>query len=481
MDSQSLQIEPSEQKEEEYQFNFIYIVGISLITALGGFLFGYDWVVIGGAKPFYEAYFDLTSSFEIGWAMSSALVGCLIGSALSGYITDRYGRKKILIFAGLLFTLSAVGTAFSETFELFIWARILGGVGIGLASNVSPMYIAEIAPAKHRGRLVSINQLTIVLGILAAQITNWLIAESVPGDASASYILNSWNGQYGWRWMFGAEAIPAFTFFVLVWFVPESPRWLVKQNLSAKARHVLQKIGGSAYANDELDSVKETLDKEDQKVPVSELWKPSLLPILAIGVGLAVFQQWSGINVIFNYAEEVFTSAGYTITDMLFNIIVTGTINLIFTLVAMKTVDNWGRKRLMLIGSGGLSVTYLLLAFFYYTQILGVHMLILVVTAIALYAMSLAPVTWVIISEIFPNRIRGAAMSISVFALWTASLVLTYTFPILNQGLGKGAKGTAFTFCVYASICIIGFILIRKRLPETKGKSLEELEKELVQ
>jgi len=479
MDLQSSEIESSRKKE--YDFRFIYIVGISIITALGGFLFGYDWVVIGGAKPFYEAYFNLTSSFEIGWAMSSALVGCLVGAALSGYITDRYGRKKVLILSGFLFTLSAAGTALSETFTLFVWVRILGGVGIGLASNVSPMYIAEIAPAKHRGRLVSINQLTIVLGILAAQIANWLIAEPVPGDASTSFILESWNGQYGWRWMFGAEAIPAFSFFVLAWFVPESPRWLVKQGFTSKAREVLQKIGGPAYANNELNAVKETLEKEDQKVSVSELWKPSLLPILAIGVGLAVFQQWSGINVIFNYAEEVFTSAGYTITDMLFNIIVTGTINLIFTLVAMKTVDNWGRKKLLLIGSGGLSVTYLLLAFFYYTQILGVHMLILVVTAIALYAMSLAPVTWVVISEIFPNRIRGAAMSVSVFALWAASLVLTYTFPILNEGLGEGAKGTAFTFCVYAGICILGFILIRSKLPETKGKSLEELEKELVE
>ncbi|MDR8389529.1 sugar porter family MFS transporter [Aliifodinibius sp. S!AR15-10] len=478
MNSKSVQTESPLKKVE---FKFIYIVGISLISALGGFLFGYDWVVIGGAKPFYEAYFDLTSSFEIGWAMSSALVGCLIGAALSGYITDKYGRKKVLIFSGLLFTLSAVSTALSETFSLFIWARILGGVGIGLASNVSPMYIAEIAPAKYRGRLVSLNQLTIVLGILAAQIANWLIAETVPGDATHSYLLNSWNGQYGWRWMFGVEAIPAFIFFGMAWFVPESPRWLVKQNLTDKARQVLQKIGGPTYANNKLIAVKETLEKEDQKVSVSELWKPSLLPILAIGVGLAVFQQWSGINVIFNYAEEVFTSAGYTITDMLFNIIVTGTINLIFTLVAMQTVDKWGRKKLMLIGAGGLSVTYLLLAFFYYTQILGIHMLILVVTAIALYAMSLAPVTWVIISEIFPNRIRGAAMSVSVFALWAASLVLTYTFPILNQGLGEGPKGTAFTFCVYAGICVLGFILIYAKLPETKGKSLEELEQELIQ
>lgn len=468
------------QAPREVSFRFPYILGLSLISALGGFLFGYDWVVIGGAKPFYEAYFGLSSSFDIGLAMSSALLGCLIGAALSGYVTDRFGRKKVLIFAGLLFTLSAVSTAYSETFTLFIWARIVGGIGIGLASNVSPMYIAEISPAQYRGRLVSINQLTIVLGILAAQIVNWLIAEPVPADVANRDILESWNGQFGWRWMFGAEAFPAFLFFVMAWFVPESPRWLMKQNFTNQAKRVLKNIGGQTYADSEISSVKKSLEKDQKKVSVRELWDPSILPVLSIGIGLAVFQQWCGINVIFNYAEEVFTSAGYTITDMLFNIIVTGTINLIFTLVAMKVVDNWGRKKLMLVGAGGLTVTYLLLAFFYYHQIIGMHMLLLVVASIALYAMSLAPVTWVILSEIFPNRIRGAAMSVSVFSLWTASLILTYTFPILNQGLGEGAKGTALTFCVYAGICILGFILIKKYLPETKGKSLEELEKELV-
>ncbi len=465
--------------KDAYKFRFSYILAISSVTALGGFLFGYDWVVIGGAKPFYEAYFGLESSAEIGWAVSNALVGCLIGAAMSGFFTDKYGRKKILILSGILFTISAVGTALSDSFSFFVYARILGGIGIGLASNVSPMYIAEIAPAKHRGSLVSINQLTIVFGILAAQIANWVIAEPVGESASNEYILSSWNGQFGWRWMFGVEALPAFIFFVLAWFVPESPRWLAKQQRNGEAEKVLRKIGGAGYAATELKSIKNTLNSEVKKVDIKELWQPSVLPILMIGIGLAVFQQWCGINVIFNYADEVFTSAGYTVTDMLFNIVITGAVNLIFTLVAMKTVDSIGRKKLMLTGSGGLAVIYLVLAFFYYTQMLGVHMLILVVAAIAFYATSLAPVTWVIISEIFPNHIRGAAMSVSVFALWAASLVLTYTFPMLNEGLGEGSKGTALTFGLYASICILGFVLIRKKLPETKGKSLEELEKEL--
>lgn len=461
------------------RYRYGYIVSVSLVAALGGFLFGYDWVVIGGAKPFYEAYFNLTSSFQIGWAMSNALVGCLIGAAISGYITDKLGRKKVLIIAGFLFTLSAVATALAETFSFFVLMRMAGGVAIGLASTVSPMYIAEMAPSSHRGKLVSINQLTIVLGILAAQITNWMIADTLPEQATRVMILDSWNGQFGWRWMFGAETLPAIVFFLLAFRIPESPRWLIKQNRLHEARDVLSGIGGSDYAQTQSSLIEKTVTDDVGRMRMKELFSPKILPVLMIGIGLAVFQQWCGINVIFNYAEEVFTSAGYDINQMLVNIIFTGTANLVFTFVALKTVDRWGRKTLLLIGSGALAVIYLLMAFFYYTQLIGWHMLVLVIAAISFYAMSLAPITWVFISEIFPNRIRGTAMSVCVFALWTASLILTYTFPILNEGLGEGPKGTALTFGVYALICILGFILIYKKLPETKGKSLEELEKEL--
>jgi len=456
-----------------------YIVYASLVAALGGFLFGYDWVVIGGAKPFYEAYFNLTSSFQIGWAMSNALVGCLIGAAISGYITDKLGRKKVLIMAGFLFTLSAIATGLAETFSFFVLMRMMGGVAIGLASTVSPMYIAEMAPSTHRGKLVSINQLTIVLGVLSAQIVNWLIADTIPAEATRATILDSWNGQVGWRWMFGAEALPAIVFFILAFRIPESPRWLIKQGRVREATEVLSQVGGSQFAQKQSSLIQETVADDLGRVRLRELLSPKILPVLMIGVGLAVFQQWCGINVIFNYAEEVFTSAGYDINQMLINIILTGLANLIFTFVALKTVDRWGRKTLLLIGSGALAVIYLLMAFFYYTQIIGWHMLVLVVAAISFYAMSLAPVTWVFISEIFPNRIRGAAMSVCVFSLWTASLVLTYTFPLLNEGLGEGPQGTALTFGVYALICMVGFVLIFKKIPETKGKSLEELEKEL--
>lgn len=462
-------------------YNLRYLLLISLVSALGGLLFGYDWVVIGGAKPFYEEYFQLTTPFQIGWAMSNALVGCLIGAALSGYLTDRFGRKRMLIAAGLLFTVSAIGTALAGSFNGFVIARIVGGVGIGLASNVSPMYIAEIAPTPYRGRLVSLNQLTIVIGILAAQITNWMIAQPVPEGATGAEILQSWNGQMGWRWMFGAEVFPAFAFFVLAFVVPESPRWLVKMRRQAPAERTLARIGGEAYAREELQNIERSLREESRQVGVKELLRADVRPLLLLGIGLAVFQQWCGINVIFNYAEEIFTNAGYSVNDMFFNIVVTGSINLLFTLVAMMTVDRWGRKKLMLLGSGGLFIIYIFVAFFYYYQVQGIHLLTLVVSAIGVYAMSLAPVTWVIIAELFPNRIRGAAVSVSVFALWLACLALTYLYPVISEGLGGGAQGTALTFGLFSVICLIGFLWMRKKLPETGGRSLEELERYLIE
>lgn len=452
-----------------------YIWFISLVAAMGGLLFGYDWVVIGGAKPFYEKFFNLTSSFQIGWAMSSALAGCLIGALIAGGLSDKFGRKKLLISAGFMFTLSAIGTALASTFTFFVTYRLIGGIGIGIASTLSPMYIAEISPAKIRGRFVSINQLTIVIGILMAQLINWLIAKPVPDNTSVEFILNSWNGQVGWRWMFGAETVPALIFFVLMFLIPESPRWLLKNAKEAKATRILFKIGGENYSNYSVAEIRETLANEIQKVDFKNLFKPDMTKILGIGIFLAVLQQWCGINVIFNYAEEVFSQAGYGVSDILLNIVITGAVNLVFTFVAIFTVDRLGRRALMLIGASGLAVIYLLIGFGYFIGSQGIHMLILVVTAIACYAMSLAPITWVIISEIFPNRIRGAAMSIAVSALWIACFILTYTFPFLNKSLG--ASGT---FWIYTTICLIGFLFIKTQLPETKGKSLEKIEHELV-
>ena len=408
--------------QANYNMAFIWLVCI--VAAMGGLLFGYDWVVIGGAKPFYEPFFGISDAtpFLRGLAQSSALFGCLIGAVLSGIISDKSGRKRLLILSGLLFTVSAVGTAFARNFLFFNVFRIIGGIGIGLASNLSPMYIAEISPARMRGKFVSINQLTIVIGILAAQIVNWLIAQPVPEGVSPEYILESWNGQNGWRWMFGAETIPASMFFLLMFFVPESPRWLLKYGRDKKAAGFLSRLGGAKYAGTAIEDIKKTLAGEEiAHVNFRDLFEPKLRRIVILGVFLAVLQQWCGINVIFNYAQEVFAAAGYGVSGIMFNIVITGIVNLLFTFVAIYTVDRFGRRILMLIGAGGLAGIYAILGAGYYFQSTGIHMLILVISAIACYAMSLAPITWVVISEIFPNRIRGAAMSVAVPACGSAA------------------------------------------------------------
>jgi sugar porter (SP) family MFS transporter len=453
-------------------FDTAYIYTISAVAALGGLLFGYDWVVIGGAKPFYEKFFHLTDPSQQGWAMSCALVGCLVGALISGWLSDRLGRKRPLIAAGFVFAVSSIGTGMASSFAAFVPWRILGGFAIGMASSLSPMYIAEVAPAQYRGKLVSLNQLTIVIGILLAQIVNWLIAKPVPPGSTALEILQSWNGQVGWRWMFGVTAIPSVLFFISMFRLPESPRWLAKSGAHDRAKRVLSRIGGESYGAQALREIEATVeDASSKRADLRTLFDRPMLRALSLGVGLAVLQQWCGINVIFNYAEEVFSAAGYNVSDILFNIVVTGAVNLVFTFVAIGLVDRYGRRVLMLIGSAGLAIIYTCLGALYYTHSRGVHMLVLVVAAIGCYAMSLAPVTWVVISEIFPNRIRGAAISIAVTALWVASFILTYTFPIFNHSLGA-----AKTFWIYAGICAAGFFFIRVSLPETKGKTLEQIE-----
>jgi len=455
--------------------NTRYIWIISVVAALGGLLFGYDWVVIGGAKPFFERYFHLTEPAVKGWANSCALIGCLFGALLAGGLSDRFGRKRLLMFSALLFAVTSVGNGLAGSFAVFVTWRMLGGMAIGLASSLSPMYISEVAPAGMRGKLVSINQLTIVIGILSAQLMNWLLVRGLPANATEEFLLKSWYGQQGWRWMFGLTAVPALVFLVGMFFVPESPRWLAKNGQSEKAKGLLARIGGEGYAARAVAEIGDTLRNKTAAVNFRDLLDHKLRKVLVLGVVLAVFQQWCGINVIFNYAEEIFAAAGYRVSDIMLNIVVTGAVNLIFTFVAIATVDRVGRRQLMLIGAAGLALIYTLLGSFYFSGSQGVHVLGMVVAAIACYSMSLAPVTWVIIAEIFPNRIRGAAMSVAVTSLWIACFILTFSFPVLNKNFGP-----AVTFWLYAAICVAGFAFIKLRLPETKGKTLEEIEKELV-
>ena len=448
-----------------------YVWLVATAGALGGLLFGYDWVVIGGAKPFYERYFHLNSPELVGWAMSCALIGCLIGAVSSGTLSNHFGRKRLLILAAFVFVISSLGTGLATVFPWFVAWRMTGGYAIGLASGISPMYIAEISPADSRGRLVSLNQLAIVFGILLAQIVNWLIARPVPPGFTAHEILVSWNGQWGWRWMFGVTAIPAACFLMASFLVPESPRWLAAKGRTGQAFQVLERLGGATYAQKVLDDFSAASYEQEGNFKLADLFADGMGKLLFLGVALAVLQQWCGINVIFNYAQEIFAAAGYHVSDILFNIVFTGAVNLAFTFVALFTIDRLGRRLLLLTGLSGLVIIYTVLGTLYHLHVHGKPMFALVLGAIACYSVSLAPVTWVIIAEIFPTRIRSSAMSIAVTALWTACFLLTYSFPLLNEALK--ASGTFWT---YALICLAGLMFLYTSLPETKGQSLEEIE-----
>ncbi|PIF46121.1 SP family arabinose:H+ symporter-like MFS transporter [Chryseobacterium sp. 52] len=445
--------------------NTLIIYKAVLVASVGGLLFGYDTAVISGSIGFMRTYYHLSDAMT-GWTASCALLGCLVGAMYSGLLSDRIGRKKVLMISALLFIISSVGTALAPGLWLFVGFRIIGGMGIGIASILSPMYISEMAPAAIRGRLVSIFQLGIVTGILIIYFVNAYIAGIYD---------ESWNVSYGWRWMFGSGIIPSLIFIVLLFSVPESPRWLVEKKRYTEALSILNLIHGEKKATAELSSIKESL-KDTRPFSFSHLKDLKLKKALVIGIMLAVFSQITGINAIMYYAPEIFKSTGVGSGSALLQTIIVGVINVIFTFVAIKYVDYWGRKTLLLYGIAGMIISLGIVGFAFFMQQQGIIILIAILGYIASFAMSLGPLTFVVISEIFPNSARGTAMSIATFFLWLAVFAVSQTFPLL-----MGSLGAAYTFWLYMTAAFVALIFIWKKVPETKGKTLEEIEEEWLQ
>jgi len=440
-------------------FNSVYIIGISFISALGGYLFGFDFAVISGALPFLRKEFALDPLWE-GFLTGSLALGCIAGCLIAGNIAEKYGRRPGLMVAAAIFAVSSLGIALSKGLVFFVIMRFAAGIGVGMASMLCPMYIAEISPAAVRGRNVAINQLTVVLGILITNLCNYFLADT---------------GVDAWRWMFGLGVIPSAIFLIGVIWLPESPRWLMKAGQPEKAKSVLSRIGAATFVDTTLKAIEKSLAGGGGKKSYKAVFEKSVRPAVLVGITLAVFQQFCGINVVFNYTSTIFASVGSSLNQQLFETVSIGIVNLLFTLLAMWQVDKLGRRPLMLIGSLGLSVLYIALAFLLQSHAAAGLVSILVLLAISTYAISIAPITWVLISEIFPNKIRSEASTVAVVSLWGAYFILVFTFPILAKVLG-----TYGPFYLYAVICFCGFLFIKTKVKETKGQTLEELEDNLI-
>jgi len=451
--------------------NSFYIVAITLVATLGGLLFGYDTAVISGAEKSIQAYLIQSlglGSLVHGATISSALIGCIIGGAISGIMASRLGRKRSLIVAAILFFISALGSGYPEflffrpgeptigLLYMFNFYRIIGGVGVGLASAICPMYIGEIAPAEIRGRLVSFNQFAIIFGMLVVYFVNWGIANGKPIE---------WINTTGWRYMFISEAIPACIFGILLFFVPETPRYLALSHQDEKALQILSRINGQDKARTILSEIKNTVERSSARLFSFGS------TIIIIGILLSVFQQFVGINVALYYAPRIFESMGAEKDASMLQTVVMGLINVIFTVIAIVTVDKWGRKPLLMVGSVGMAIGMFAIGGLAFMKVIGISTLVFIIIYTASFMMSWGPITWVLISEIFPNKIRGKAVAIAVAAQWAANYFISSTYPAMMEFSG------GLTYCFYGAMSVLSLIFVWKMVPETKGKTLEELEK----
>jgi MFS transporter, SP family, arabinose:H+ symporter len=446
------------QRSEKPNIGFVFLV--SVVAAIGGLLFGYDTSVVSGAIQFMQIQFHLGPGMQ-GWAVSCLTVGAILGAALAGTLSDRFGRKKVLMIAAVLFSVGSIGSALGATISQFVIARIVGGIGIGISSTLVPLYIAEIAPPQHRGRLVSLNQLAVVIGISAIYFVNRSVAD---------FRTQAWDVHTGWRWMFGLGIIPGVVFLLLLFLVPESPRWLEKQGRSEDALRILKRVGGAKQANAELAEIRESLRADTGTI--RHLFQGGFRIALVVGVILAILQQFVGINAVMYYAPEIFKQTGLGTDSTMMETVIVGLVNLVFTLVSLWLIDKVGRKILLLIGSAIMAVSLIVIGFAFHTgNAAGPLVLIFILLFVAAFAVSFGPIVWLIMAEIFPTRIRGRATALASVALWAADYLVSQFFPVLLHG-----AGASFTFWIFALCSAFAFFFTLAIVPETKGKSLEEIE-----
>lgn len=457
-----------------------YSLLITLVATLGGLLFGYDTAVISGTVSALNYYFVLprglaeaSANSLLGFAVSSALIGCIIGGAIAGFMSNKFGRRTSLLISAILFMITSVGSALPELgykaigtggysfLTQFTIYRIIGGIGVGMASLLSPMYIAEIAPARKRGKLVSYNQLAIIIGMILVYFVNYFV--SFQGN-------EMWLNESGWRWMFGSEIIPACLFFILLFFIPESPRWLIMNDQNEKALRILIRVNGEEDARRIIDEIKNSFAfKQGRLLSFG-------LKLVMIGILLAFFQQFVGINVVLYYGPEIFKNLGSGTSAALLQTLIVGSVNFLFTIVAITTVDRFGRKPLQLAGAGVMAISMIGLGFVFQTSSLGIGALVCMLIFMAGFSFSWGPIVWVLLSEIFPNEIRGKAMSISVAVMWISNYLVSWTFPMLDKStLLTQMFHHGFAYWVYGLMAILAGLFMWRMVPETKGVSLEQM------